>query len=405
MKKINNKKYTLSVILVSCIFIASNRFFYLAPLPQILAQQGSNVLLLAIVTTITFFIYLLFISYRDYGRFGKEIAILYLIVLWNAIYMYKTYDYGLGQIEWEMIPFLILLGYYPLTYLISNYGLDSFAKIVEIVSIILGIVMLTQALIYKFNGDIFLNIVVPSNFSGRFSGICDGVMRIGVLVSMYQLIKRRESMHLHILNFVISLLCIIFVDQSRIYLMSVLIGILFMVIAKDYSKRKTYFDYLIYLLSFIAILIFLQVIINSLLNTLADAYNGSNYARKYAIEYFFSQYPTHFWSGLGIVVPDEHDIYYNLITGIYGIYNYNDVGIFGLMASMGISAVIWYFWIIIKSFILTRKSKYKLLNIGLIVELLVSIFTMSYLDRGRLISLMMFLAIIGSGQYNNEQQY
>lgn len=400
-----NKNYTLSMILVSCIFIASNRFFYLLPLPQLLAQQVSNVLLLAIVSTIAFFIYILFISYKDYGRFGKEIIILYIIVLWNANYMYRTYNYSSTQILWGIIPFLILLGYFPVTYLIKNYGLDPFARIIEIISIILGIVAITQIIVYRLNGNIFLNIITSSNFNGRLSGICDGVMRVGILVSLYQFIENRKSLRLHILNFIISLLCIIFVDQSRIYLMSVLIGVLFMIIAKDYHKRKAYFDYFIYLLTFIAIAIFLQVIINSLLNTLSDANNGSNYARRYAIEYFFSQYPTHFWSGLGIVVPDESNIYYHLITGIYGIYNYNDVGIFGLMASMGIFAVAWYIWIIIKSFILTKKSKHKLLNVGLIVELLVSIFTMSYLDRGLLVSLMMFLAIIGSGQYNNEQQY
>ena len=191
------------------------------------------------------------------------------------------------------------------------------------------------------------------------------------------------------------LLSIIFVDQSRIYLTAVLISIVFIAILN--SKNSLGFTkVLLYVILIILSVFIISNIYHSISDTLADANNGSNFARKEAIAYYLSNIKSYFFTGYGLVVPDKYSMFYTFIKGPMGIYNYSDIGIFGIFASLGIFAVVWYVWILVKGIYLTckLKNRYSLLCWGLLIEMIISMFTMTYFDASRIFSFVLVLVII-----------
>ena len=100
-------------------------------------------------------------------------------------------------------------------------------------------------------------------------------------------------------------------------------------------------------------------------------------------------------------MPNIGEPYSNFIKGPLGIYNYSDIGIFGILASLGLGAVIWYIWCLAKGIFLSYKINDKVLCFGLIGEMIASMFTMTYFDSSRQFSLMLVLAIISINSNQN----
>ncbi|MBT9036944.1 hypothetical protein BTJ18_08920 [Lactobacillus delbrueckii subsp. bulgaricus] len=144
-----------------------------------------------------------------------------------------------------------------------------------------------------------------------------------------------------------------------------------------------------------------SVFINSIIITLGDSTDGSNYARAQARTYYLDILRQKFYwmTGLGIAIPDKSNIFYWFIKGPAGFFGYNDIGIVGVLAAFGIFGVIWYIWLLLKSVNLAFKSdgKYKLLSLGLVIEALISIGSLSYLDADRVVRMPIMLGIISAG--------
>lgn len=365
------------------------RFFYVLPLPSILAGYYSNLYLFTIVSMLTICIYFLLYKVKMYS-YGLEIILFFLILLINAIFMISFYNYSWFKVVGNLSYFIILADYFPFMKYIEIYGVKKFIKIIETISLILGIILISQEIIYYLTGHIFLKITVPANFSGRFYGVSEGFIRISVILSAYSIINSdfKIKNSLSWLNLISSISCIIFVDQSRIYLVSVVAASLIMIALKFRSKlslRKIF----IVILSVVGVVLAAM----SIRTTLNDPLDGSNFARRDAISYYLLQMQRHVFTGLGVIVPGQDSWYFNFLRGPQGIYYYTDIGIFGIYASLGIFGAIWYIWVHVKGLFI--KSKYSLLKYGLFVESICSFFTLSYLDKGRLISMVLFLVFFG----------
>lgn len=386
-------KENFEKICVVILLLSSTRFLYIMPLPSFFLQSASNIMCCAFFSILVCIIFWIINKKIDLGTFGIEIFILYVLVIVNCLFMFLEYGYSWDNIYYCIVPFLVLMSYFPLIQFIqSKVTLDFFLKWVEIIALLLAIVLLLQKYEYDKNSLLFLKVNIPFNFNGRFYDVSEGIIRIAILISAYYLITKQINF-VNFCCFIGSSLSIILVDQSRIYLLSVVLAIFVMIVVNIItSKQKS--NLMIYTFLIIIGVIIASTLYSSLINTLNNVNDGSNYARKDAIDYYFSVLKHHMWTGLGLYVPSIGEAYSDYIDGPLGIYNYSDIGIFGIYASLGLGGVIWYIWILIKGIKISYFSVNKVLCVGLISEMLVSMFTMTYFDSSRQFSLVLVLVIL-----------
>ena len=98
---------------------------------------------------------------------------------------------------------------------------------------------------------------------------------------------------------------------------------------------------------------------------------------------------------MGLHTPDKGTSLYYLIKGPDGYFNYDDIGLFGTLGSLGLPGFIWYIFLTIKLVVtwIKRISSNALIS-GLLISFLMSLTIMSYLDRPRIIALMLTLVIV-----------
>ena len=98
---------------------------------------------------------------------------------------------------------------------------------------------------------------------------------------------------------------------------------------------------------------------------------------------------------MGLHTPDKGTSLYYLIKGPDGYFNYDDIGLFGTLGSLGLPGFIWYIFLTIK-LVMTwiKRFSSNALTSGLMISFVMSLTIMSYLDRPRIISLMLTMVIV-----------
>lgn len=412
--RINRDK--LNLLLIILFFLSDSRLFYLIPFPNVLGGTASNKTLVGSVALICFAIYLV----TNHGKiklqnYGKTIFNFFIILIIQGIYEKFEYGYAFSTILFSMIPYFCLLMYFPI-FDVCKSNFDKILNIMEYVTIILGALLLTQAFIYDRTHHIFLNFTISDwytiyhpNAKGRFYTVAEGFVKCMSLISFYKILDKvnGEKEFIHYLSLVMSILMIVFVDQSRIYLITELICVLIMYFIIDIRKLT-----LEKVLGFISILFIVMIIvirkIFTIIGTIGDLSDGSYYARTDAISYY-AHTLTGFQKilGLGIVIPSEGTMGFSLIKGPLGIYNYDDIGLMGIFASLGIVGVVWYIYIMSKNFALSKKVNdlyLRGLSFGLTYLMVFSAFTLSYLDKERIMALLLTMVIIDHAYYESSKK-
>ena len=193
--------------------------------------------------------------------------------------------------------------------------------------------MLVQQILFTHASVFFLQTIYPE-YPFRMHSVGENIIRINVVLSAYQLIKYNLKINLlDYCSFGLSLYVILCIDQSRIYLLSVLLGIA--VIALMNYKHLNLINKLIWVLLFIiGLCLISRNYINSIVGTLNNSKDGSNFARKGAIEYFSNLIEEKKYFGIGYIVPSVNDSFFSYFKGPYGYYNFTDLGILGIYFSM-----------------------------------------------------------------------
>lgn len=403
--KIRINKISIFKFIALIFLLVDCRFFYIIKLPERLGGASSNKFMLALTSLMLFSFYLLTKGKLKKAKYRAIIVGLYIILAVNVVTMNLRWHYRDTQIIWFSLPFCVLLMYFVLAeFLQKKKNYDYFLKAAEIVCIMVGILMITQVIYWGIAHELFLDINVMNYYLYRYHvqlrlyGYCDGLMRIVILMSAYELIHndfKWAQNKLHFISFVVSFISIVFVDQSRIYLIIEIIALMVMYVSekKNYPKIKK--KHMLFFFAAICIAVyFLRNKMGSLIASMQDSGNGSNFARVGAVWYYFKSFTDWVFTGYGVVIPDEGTVAYGVIKGTSGLYHYDDIGIIGVFVSLGILGLMWYFWVLVKVWRISRiKTSYQALNKGLFVAFLLAIATQSYLDRGRLVSLMLTLAV------------
>lgn len=404
--KLKITKNTFTTIFILLFFLIDCRFLYLIRLPDILGGASSNKFMLAIVSLLFFILHIIFTRHLKLGVFGIPIICFYFILMLNVVYMKLHYHYSDTQIIWGIIPYLILLAYFPLRDYLKNE--DNYRRLMQImvyISITTGFILILQAIYYNQTHTLFLDLNVTDYYryrpekNLRLYGYNDGLIRVSIIMSGFELVRNNFKVKnnlMHYINVIVCMIAIVYVDQGRVYLLIEILALIFMYIAYNgfhfrISAKRIFIALLILILAFVLA----RENIFSIVASLFDSNDGSSYARMGATSYYFSNWSDWLFTGLGIVIPDSGSSVYATIKGGLGIYNYDDIGILGIFASLGIFGFIWYLYITVKLWMNGRKrNSYFALNFGLLMVFLLSIPTQSYLDRGRLVSLLLTLVIV-----------
>lgn len=397
-------KDSICRLLIFLFLIVDARFFYIVSLLPIFGGAASNKFLESITSVIIFAIYLTVIKKFQFskGKFGNWIFVIYIIIAVNAVHSLRLYGYPLTTVAWPCIPFLIFLMYFPLReWLRTEQNYEYFIKKGEFISSILAILFIVQVIIYKGLDTVFLALdgaiteryIYTPSLGLRIYSVFEGFIRVFILLVAYRIIKHNfKKCFGDIISFILMLLAILLVDQSRFYLATLLTCCAVMFLMENRKRLKLRSFVMLLIAGIVALLLAFRSVV-SMLNTILIN-DGSFDARIKAIIYFLTTVRNHIICGMGIVVPSGGE-YYGYITGPEGMYHYDDVGIIGVLASLGIIGFLWYIGITIKFVkICWKHLKHNAFAAGIVTEFVLSIFTMSYLDKSRIISFMLTLTML-----------
>lgn len=399
----------VGLLLLSLFLLADSRFFYLCPLPSNLSGPASNKLLSGIFAVICAIGMLILANKFRLGNYGFLIISFYIILMYHMFAIKRMFGYNIKTVIAYYLPYAMLVMYFAsIKYLEKRENFMVFIRVIETIILILSILLITQLYIYNKYHRMFLNFTLSDWYTiyhmdakGRFYSVAEGINRIAIPLAMYDfLIVSKNKKFYSLIAIVMGLLNVLIIDQSRVYFIQEVLAIIVMIVV--IYGRKITLNKLIYSLIMIVIgMVFLWSKIKSIIITIINN-DGSAYARNDAIRYYLDIGKNYLLSGMGVAIPDKGSINYFLIKGPNGIYNYDDIGIFGIFASMGIIVVIWYLIVVVKNFSLSSKINdvyTRSLSYGLSSIMLTGLGTMSYLDSSRIISLLLTMTIIECGYF------
>lgn len=220
-------------------------------------------------------------------------------------------------------------------------------------------------------------------------GIIGNVMIIYNFSALYESGKHLNNKGFSIVQLSLGLFCLVFVQQTRGYIIAVVFGFL-SIIALGKKKTSTKIKEII-----LIIVLLLFIINNGILGKFLESFDlhssrgGSTKARLYAIGYYIECFMRNPMFGNGFAGTQ----YYNYVEhGPQGIAYYNDVGIFGLIAQTGICSITLYIMPVVHmiktSYVIYKKEadkKIAFFSVGLMSYIIASSGTLIITDSGRAI--------------------
>lgn len=279
--------------------------------------------------------------------FLKSIIALIIIYSFQFILSKFRYEQSIIQVISCSMHFYLLFAYFVYKTMIKSVNdVIVVEKIIVKFSAILSTLFILQFLIYSKYG-VFLKVPI---------GIRNGTLRItafsiftniGLIISLFNILKKsQQCKKINIYNFIVSLIYLVVIQKTRSILMimivSIFIGIIFFLRKRNTAK----------MMIFLSIVISVMTIY--LVSESADKfYNsiGMDYgvmARNGAIEYYINGVKEKPLLGIGFINYGEREDLDIMLTGEQGIYYRDDVGIIGLLHTLGIIGIIWYVLLLYK---------------------------------------------------------
>lgn len=286
---------------------------------------------------------ILFILYNGWKNCPSLLKI-YLIIVCSSmtmIYMYSSINYPSNELYNIILQsnqfFLIFLSFPLYKFFIKQKGYYHIFNLLNIVVFIWYILCIAQSVTYSVTGTLFLNVFENiRNNSLRIDLI--GIPNIMFLYNFCQVFynKENKSKLFNIVQLLLGLYCIVFIQQTRAYYIVFICSILAIIV---FYRRMT----VVRLFFILSCLIFISYYaINS---GFLDSFGpnsedyGSTVARLGAYSYFWNSFLHNPLFGHGIIASVD---LLSISTGPYGIYFYADVGFVGALAQYGVFILLLY---------------------------------------------------------------
>lgn len=417
---IHYKKYALEVfILIIVLLLLYYHFFYIIPYPPAIASIFSGRRQYIVLGIVGIFL-AYYCMYQYHKLLSNNLKSLFwlisgYILCWmiETIFSWFYYQQDLASILSAGCRFLCIVYIIPfLVIFIRDKGINSFFKVLNVMSLIWCLILIYQSNIYRQTGKVLFDLSTYFyNSAGTDIRILNGNIRIGIysfgnILFLYNfdrvysgILKNKEKIFT-LVCLIAGGYCIIFIQQTRLYIIIIAVCIAVIILSKK-GNWKNQFLKVIFLIAVTAFIIYSPYVLQ-LIESFSVTGNGrwSTNARLYAISYYLKCIANNPIFGNGFT---SDTLYYSLAHG-NGLAQYSDVGFLGLFAETGLFSI--YFYIVPLGRIISnlRYVKKKRGNItsfdkALFVFLLGTSATLIMTDQPRIISFAFIIAFYEFKRY------
>ena len=389
--EIQRKRWlSFTILPIVLFYLCEFRFFYVLPIPNVLFAGSTNKNLLAVFSLMAFCYFLLRVKKLTWGQFGAVFILLFALVSFSTAISALEFGYKITQVLWGIIPYLILLLYFPAKkYLADEDIYEQFIVVGEICTIIVTALFMFQMIRYTGKNSVFLKL--PDMIPDHYIWHPDEGIRVQWLVNtkfllpIVIIIGLWSSMGV---GFLSILAMIALIDRSRQDLVIVLVSVFAIFIYRS-KKRITA---AIFLVGTFAIVGGVAVISGKVISIIESILgnSGSWFARVEGMSHYMTVGLEHLFFGIGMADPESLPAVEKYVRGVGGIYYPDDVGIVGVFALLGVVGVVLYVFVLAKAFkALKTAENNKALILGVCVCLVLSSILSSYFDRSRILALVL----------------
>ncbi|YCI38228.1 hypothetical protein M1D49_02730 [Bacillus sp. PK3-056] len=377
-------------IIVLLILIIEVNYFSILNVPYINENSTYHFKLITFLISIISFSFIVIVeknSKLQLKRYYNLPVVLFIIsVVMICLFSISLYNQSIfGTFKVSYFYWIVLLYYFLSFFCLIEYKnfkflINSIIWIGTIYSLILIVqyyflkLGIGQFLIFRETGlTVNLNnyrIARPADFIA-FSAV--------LLYAKLHSCNNKKLKNVLTFGLIINLIYLIFVSQTRIYILAVLIAIVgtFFMLNKTKSLAKKY----LYFLIFVVLLLGSSQFISNFISSFSegDRIKSTN-IRMEEIEFFLNQIFNNYFFGRGFLDPSIPSNLY-LINGPYGNYFVSDVGVLGFLALFGLLGVLFLLIIVFK-IIRTIKSimNKRLVSIEKSLLVIFSLYTHSFIN-------------------------
>lgn len=409
------KKEGLGIyFIVVAIFILWYHCFYLfgypAFLDSILNQANFIIIIVAFGLISTWYC---FKNYKKYLYIYRNWLIKYLfgvLITFILVFIYSQFKYS----EQSVVATLRVGAKYLVPFLIPVFlviferdgGTEKLLNVINFIMLLFYVVAIIQSYHYAMTGQFLLDFrkFYYGDIYTRVYGIRVSLGAFGNIMIPYNFSKLYEKNQkgkwFNIVQLILGLYCLVFVQQTRAWIVVVGISIAFQLFFGPQNTKMKVFQFTVVLAVFICLAYtdFFHNIVNTYSEIKINEGSVSTDNRLYAIQYYLSCFMRNMFFGNGFAWCDRGSPYFNVEHGPLGIAYYGDVGFIGLLGQVGLCSFIFFFAPMIRIgknlksiFKIQDKKSNGQFTVSLFVYLISSSVTLIVTDTG--LSLLFPLAI------------
>lgn len=336
---------------------------------------GKNILAKSMI----YFIFVIFITYVA------------SVIVYNNTSPFKI----LGQYHYYISYFLffVLIYYMRINSSFANTCITILVKMVTIYAIY----SIVSKWAFQSFGirlmDATTQLYSSRNGSLRFGQISDYVALASILsfIQIYRSDITSLEVKKNFFRFSINLFAILYVSQTRMYVISIVATIIVILLM---GEKKSYKKIVIVGFIFLSSIL-LREVIGEFISTFSE-YSYSTQNRVGALVYYSKKMFDMFLIGIGFPSTSNS----NIIRGVKNSYSLTDCGYIGFLAVFGVLGLIFLIlllvWLINNIFYFQKSNNkyYKKFSLGLGVYFIISNFTLGFADPQRVILWQIVLAIL-----------
>ena len=267
------------------------------------------------------------------------ILLISLFLFVQFSYTSIAYQQGIAQFLAASYYFFYCLLIPVFMHLLSVFGIQGLLRKIEMLTLVISVFMLLMGFMYTVFG---LNLTEIARFrSGLLRIDAPVVVQIGCVIAAYQLICRNGNKGTHAAICFCSFLAILYVCQSRLAILLLVFAFLLML-----AFRRSDHIGLVYI-SFFAAAIALVALctigpLRGILESfsLSSSMGGNTLTRINETNYYLDLISRNPVNGVGLVPFGSAA--YSALSGPYGQFYIDDVGIIGALAGIGLWVVAIY---------------------------------------------------------------
>ncbi|WP_026524029.1 O-antigen ligase family protein [Butyrivibrio sp. MB2005] len=385
-----------STFIISIIMLFYYHWFYLIKYPRIISFLFQGHRFYVIFGTIALFLasYYLLAKQAIFKNRYKKILIQCLIYLaaWliEVFYSWVAYDQSIDEAVSNGANLLMVFFFVSFLVIFIRYGSIRYIfNIINIFVFIWAIIVIIQSINYRISGNVLFDMISYfQNTSGVDLKTYKGNLRVSLLSfgnisiiynSLQIRISRlnRKSTIKALIMVITELYVVIFVQQTRMYSLTLLICFFAVLLFRKNNLRAFLSKML--LAFFVSIVMVYTSVIANFVDSFSITGNNrwSTLARLSAIDYFLSCIMQRPLFGNGFLSEEK---YYAIIHGTSGEAYYSDLGLLGMIAETGTMSLILYVFpvalIFYKLTILKKKEMINDLDIALFTFIIGTSFTL-----------------------------